>query len=142
VDTVPDPILLRKSGSTGNRTHTSESVARNSDHWTTEVVPSRVPQGENTYINLGSRQRGTTSTDHHRKLPTIFRTDHWVERSRTILHVAGSGQIIMHLIHTKLQPLSSTTVIDNPQDLAMLLQNMTLDINRLQEGLLDVISKN
>jgi hypothetical protein len=32
VDPVPDPLLLRKSGSTGNRTRTSGSVARNSDH--------------------------------------------------------------------------------------------------------------
>jgi hypothetical protein len=29
---VPDPLLLRKSGSAGNRTWTSGSVARNSDH--------------------------------------------------------------------------------------------------------------
>jgi hypothetical protein len=32
VDPVPDPLLLRKSGSAGNRTRTSGSVARNSDH--------------------------------------------------------------------------------------------------------------
>jgi hypothetical protein len=38
VDPVPDPLLLRKSGSAGNRTRTSGSVARNSDHKTTEVV--------------------------------------------------------------------------------------------------------
>jgi hypothetical protein len=31
-DPVRDPLLLRKCGSTGNRTHTSGSVARNSDH--------------------------------------------------------------------------------------------------------------
>jgi hypothetical protein len=30
VDPVPDPLLLRKSGSSGNRTQTSGSVARNS----------------------------------------------------------------------------------------------------------------
>jgi hypothetical protein len=34
VDIVPDLL----SGSTGNRTRTSGSVARNSDHWTTEAV--------------------------------------------------------------------------------------------------------
>jgi hypothetical protein len=38
VDPVPDPLLLRKSGSAGNRTWTSGSVARNSDHYTTEAV--------------------------------------------------------------------------------------------------------
>jgi hypothetical protein len=40
VDPVPDPLLLRKkkSGSAGNRTRTSGSVARNFDHWTTEAV--------------------------------------------------------------------------------------------------------
>jgi hypothetical protein len=32
VDPVPDPLLLRKSGSAGNRTRTSGSVARNSGH--------------------------------------------------------------------------------------------------------------
>jgi hypothetical protein len=31
VDPVPDPLLLRKSGSAGNRTRTSGSVARNSN---------------------------------------------------------------------------------------------------------------
>jgi hypothetical protein len=38
VDPVPDPLLLRKSGSIGNQTWTSGSVARNSVHQTTEVV--------------------------------------------------------------------------------------------------------
>jgi hypothetical protein len=38
VDPVPDPLLLRKSGSAKNRTRTSGSVARNSDHQTTEAV--------------------------------------------------------------------------------------------------------
>jgi hypothetical protein len=37
VNPVPDP-LLRKSGSVGNRTRTSWSVARNSDHETTEAI--------------------------------------------------------------------------------------------------------
>jgi hypothetical protein len=32
VGPVPDPLLLRKSGSAGNRTRTTGSVARNSDH--------------------------------------------------------------------------------------------------------------
>jgi hypothetical protein len=32
VDPVPNPLLLRKSGSAGNRTRTFETVARNSDH--------------------------------------------------------------------------------------------------------------
>jgi hypothetical protein len=32
VDPVPDPLLPRKSDSAGNRTRTSGSVARNSDH--------------------------------------------------------------------------------------------------------------
>jgi hypothetical protein len=38
VDSVPDPLLLRKSGSAGSRTHTTGSVARNTDHYTTEAV--------------------------------------------------------------------------------------------------------
>jgi hypothetical protein len=38
VDHVSDPLLLRKSGSAGNRKRTSGSLARNSDHQTTEAV--------------------------------------------------------------------------------------------------------
>jgi hypothetical protein len=38
VDPVRDPLLLRKFVSAGNRTRTSGSVARNSDHQTTEAV--------------------------------------------------------------------------------------------------------
>jgi hypothetical protein len=38
VDPVQDPLLLRKSVGVENRTRTSGSVARNSDHWTTEAV--------------------------------------------------------------------------------------------------------
>jgi hypothetical protein len=38
VDPVPDPLLLRKFSSAGNRTRTYGSVVRNSDHYTTEAV--------------------------------------------------------------------------------------------------------
>jgi hypothetical protein len=38
VDPVPDPLLLRKSDSAGNRTRTSGSVEMNSDRWTTESM--------------------------------------------------------------------------------------------------------
>jgi hypothetical protein len=38
VNPVPGPVLLRKCGSAENRTRTSGSVARNSDHYTTEAV--------------------------------------------------------------------------------------------------------
>jgi hypothetical protein len=38
VDPVPDPLLLRKSGSAANRTWTSGSLAKNSDHYTKEAV--------------------------------------------------------------------------------------------------------
>jgi hypothetical protein len=37
VNPVPDPLLFF-SGSAGNRTRASGSVAKNSDHWTTEAV--------------------------------------------------------------------------------------------------------
>jgi hypothetical protein len=46
VDPVPDPLLLRNSGSAGNRTWTSGSVARNSDHYTTKAVQLQ-PSAEN-----------------------------------------------------------------------------------------------
>jgi hypothetical protein len=38
VDPVPDPLLLRTSGSAGIEPGTSGSVAKNSDHQTTEAV--------------------------------------------------------------------------------------------------------
>jgi hypothetical protein len=38
VDPVLDPLLLRQCGSVGNRTRTSGSVARISDHFTTVAV--------------------------------------------------------------------------------------------------------
>jgi hypothetical protein len=38
VDPVPDPLLLRKPNRAGIKTGTSGSVARNSDHKTTEAV--------------------------------------------------------------------------------------------------------
>jgi hypothetical protein len=38
MDPVPDPLLLRKSDSSENRTLTSGSIVRNSDHKTTEAV--------------------------------------------------------------------------------------------------------
>jgi hypothetical protein len=41
VNPVPGP-LLRKFGSAGNRTRTSGSVARNSDHYTTEAVGPQI----------------------------------------------------------------------------------------------------
>jgi hypothetical protein len=47
VDPVPDPLLLRKSGSAWNRTRTSGLAARNSDHWTTEAVLKVTTVNEN-----------------------------------------------------------------------------------------------
>jgi hypothetical protein len=38
VDPDPDPLLVRKSGSAGNRTRTSVSIAMNSDHQAIEAV--------------------------------------------------------------------------------------------------------
>jgi hypothetical protein len=38
VDPVPDALLLRKSDSVGNRARASGSVARTSDHYTTEAI--------------------------------------------------------------------------------------------------------
>jgi hypothetical protein len=42
VDPVPDPLLLRKSGSAGNPSRTSGSVVRNSDHYITEARVSKI----------------------------------------------------------------------------------------------------
>jgi hypothetical protein len=37
LDPISDPLLLRKSDSAENRTRTSGSIARNSDHYTTAI---------------------------------------------------------------------------------------------------------
>jgi hypothetical protein len=47
VDPVPDPLLLRISGSTGNETRTSGSVVRNTDRYTTKAVIYGI-----RYVNL------------------------------------------------------------------------------------------
>jgi hypothetical protein len=44
VDPVPDPLLLRKSGSDGNRTRDSGSAARDCDHQTAEAEALKVQQ--------------------------------------------------------------------------------------------------
>jgi hypothetical protein len=38
MDPVPDALLFRKSGSAGNQTRTTGSVARDYNHYTTEAV--------------------------------------------------------------------------------------------------------
>jgi hypothetical protein len=42
VDPVPDPLLLCKCDSAGNRIPTSGSVSRNSDHYSTEAVTTAI----------------------------------------------------------------------------------------------------
>jgi hypothetical protein len=42
VDPVPDPLLLKMSGSAENQNRTSGSVARNSEHYTTEALPETI----------------------------------------------------------------------------------------------------
>jgi hypothetical protein len=49
VDPVPNPLLLRKSGSARNRTRTSGSVARNSEDYTTEAVSRSVIECEKSW---------------------------------------------------------------------------------------------
>jgi hypothetical protein len=77
VDPVPDPLLLRKSGSAGNRTRTSRTVTNNSDHKTTEAVKLKlqvskftekptVAHSVNKFLSFGGMfmcsQRPTTET--------------------------------------------------------------------------------
>jgi hypothetical protein len=50
VDPVPDPLLLRKSGSAGNRTRTSGPVARNSGYYSTEAVGLILKRKKNIII--------------------------------------------------------------------------------------------
>jgi hypothetical protein len=53
VDFIPDPLLLTKSGSAGNRTWTFGSVTNNSDHYTTEAVSVVVTPVQKQTIGTG-----------------------------------------------------------------------------------------
>jgi hypothetical protein len=57
VDPVLDPLLLTKSSSAGNRTPTSGSVARNSDHLTTAAVHIR--DSYSIVVNICATYRDT-----------------------------------------------------------------------------------
>jgi hypothetical protein len=50
VDTVPDPLLLRKFGSAGKRTRTSGSAAKYFDHSTTEAALSLLKKKMKTVL--------------------------------------------------------------------------------------------
>jgi hypothetical protein len=52
VDPVTDPLLLRKSGTAGNRNGTSGFVGRNSDHYTAEAVKEGITLQIESYILL------------------------------------------------------------------------------------------
>jgi hypothetical protein len=52
VDPVPDPLILRKSGSTGNRTRTSVSVAKNSHEETIEAVNHNIETRNKSIENV------------------------------------------------------------------------------------------
>jgi hypothetical protein len=63
VDPIPDPLLLKKSGSARNQTWTSGFVARNSDHKTTEAVTTsrmNLKNGRRAGYSAYA-QKGTTS---------------------------------------------------------------------------------
>jgi hypothetical protein len=61
VGSVPDPLLLRKSGSAGNRTRTSGSVARNTDHYTTEAARTAI----NLYKTEWAQETSTYKVINH-----------------------------------------------------------------------------
>jgi hypothetical protein len=50
VDPVPDPLLLRKSGSAGLEPGASGLAARNSDHETTEAVSGTQNTGQKLHV--------------------------------------------------------------------------------------------
>jgi hypothetical protein len=63
VDPVPDPVLLRKSCGAENRNLTSGSVARNSEHQTTEAVHSNIWKNKNMFNNREAVCQQTTFCD-------------------------------------------------------------------------------
>jgi hypothetical protein len=69
VDSVPNQLLLSKSGSAGNRTGTSGSVARNSGHgvlvfYITTLYVSRLHSVKDTMINEAGAVGGMKSGRH------------------------------------------------------------------------------
>jgi hypothetical protein len=56
VVTAPDPLLLRKCGSAGNRTRTSGSVARNSGHRPQRRSKKLLTTGINTGLKIGNKK--------------------------------------------------------------------------------------
>jgi hypothetical protein len=55
---VPDPLLLKNSGNTGNRTQTSGSVSKNSDHSTTEAISHNIRD----FLNKGKLNASVLNT--------------------------------------------------------------------------------
>jgi hypothetical protein len=73
VDSVPDPLLLRKSGRAGNRNLTSESVAGNSDHWTTEAVDLLIHANIFQFCLNSDEIKGRGPRRHTRMSPRVSR---------------------------------------------------------------------
>jgi hypothetical protein len=73
VDPVPDPPLLRKSGSAGNRTLTTGSVARNSDHWTTEAIDLLILANIFQFCLNSDEIKGRGPRRHTRMCPRVSR---------------------------------------------------------------------
>jgi hypothetical protein len=59
VNPVPDPLLLRKSGSAGNRAWDLWLAAKNSDYKTTEAVGSCSTATKNYIMKNGEEKRFT-----------------------------------------------------------------------------------
>jgi hypothetical protein len=95
VDPIPDPLLLRKSGTAGNRTRSSGSVARNSDHQTTEAVYPESQKLKTLWLKL---------------LPTDWSTNWW----KFLLFVNQWTSEIIFLVMKRLKKKMKNFVLDYP----------------------------
>jgi hypothetical protein len=73
MDPVPDPLLLRKSGSAKNRTQTSGSVARNSDRYIRVAVLQIKCDHKNDFPQSLKKFAGSTWINADHFLPNPFK---------------------------------------------------------------------
>jgi hypothetical protein len=85
VDHVPDPLLLRKSGSAGNGNRSSGSVARNSDYQTTEAVYFLLHNIHkfSSYLTGNNTSPSCSQEPHHKTTEVIYFLLHNINSVRT-----------------------------------------------------------
>jgi hypothetical protein len=99
MDPVPDPLLLRKSGSAGNQTRASGSVARNCDYETTEAVGNR-PQSSK-FWKQWTREPALLSFCRAQIPQIVLRLNWHVRGDKLRLTAGGKYRIYFYRVHSK-----------------------------------------